>query len=117
MKGTVVTRNSLQISAITYARSKGIGVIRLLPDSQRIEHQLDHIEEEREFEVKQLTSKGAPRSSSICSDFKPREVLLALKDEEYRSYSGFFGIADNRLYGDLFSLLNEQFEAYVQGNI
>ena len=32
--GTIVTSGGLQRSALTYARSKGIGVIRLLPDDQ-----------------------------------------------------------------------------------
>jgi len=34
VKGVLATSNSLQSGALSYARSKGIGVVRVLPDSQ-----------------------------------------------------------------------------------
>jgi hypothetical protein len=78
-KGTLVTSSSLQRSALTFARSKGIGVIRLLPDNQVI-----HI-------MEMITA--ASLTSVDWSEFEN-----ALIDPNHRSRQAFFALHDEHFF-------------------
>jgi hypothetical protein len=88
-KGTLVVTGALQHSALTYARSKGIGIIRLLPDDQ-VEHLLEY-----------LTADSIARLQ-----FNATEVLPALMIPTYRSRNSFFAQVDEYVYGNWYSLIS-----------
>lgn len=91
-KGTLVTGGALQRSALAYARSKRIGVIRLLPDNQ-----VEHI---MEF----LTMESATRALQVdWSEFES-----ALTNPHHRSSRGFFAAQDGRWFANWYSLLSHE---------
>jgi len=77
-KGTFVTSGALQRSALAFARSKRIGVIRLLPDDQ-----LEHVAEILDT-----------RSMAGLSRFNWQEFEPALTDPQHRSRRNFFATDD-----------------------
>ena len=85
-KGTLVTSGALQRSALAYAKAKGIGVIRLLPD--------DQIEI-----ILHLMAAGS-------HDTDLSEFGVALTDPAHRSERGFFASADGYWFGNWFSFLS-----------
>lgn len=95
-KGTIVISGALQGGALNYARAKGIGVIRLLPDDQ-IEHILEF-----------LTMESLTRRR-----IDSNEVIRALLNPHHRSRNGFFGCSGDFVYGDWFSLLENELKPYA----
>lgn len=89
-KGTMVTSGALQRGALAFARSKGIGVIRLLPDDQ-IEHVMEFL----------MGPSSAGVSSVNWSEFNS-----ALLNPAHRSRRSFFGAQDGFWFGDWSSLLS-----------
>ncbi len=81
-KGTFVTSGAFQRSALNYARSKAIGVIRLLPDDQ-----VQVLSEMISFD-------SAERSRKV--DWA--EFDRALTDPQHRSRRPFFGWGDGYLF-------------------
>ena len=95
-KGTIVVSGALQKSALNYARSKGIGVIRLLPDDQ-IEHVMGF-----------LTTDSLNRNH-----FDANEVIPALLNPSHRSRHHFFGYSGDYVYGSWLSFLENELKPYV----
>jgi hypothetical protein len=89
-KGTIVTNGALQKSALSYARSKHIGVIRLLPNDQ-----INHI-----FEY--MTTASMSRTAKI--DWS--EFPHALTDPNHESRRAFFAASDGYYFGSWFSALS-----------
>jgi hypothetical protein len=87
-KGTFVTSGALQRSALNFARSMGIGVIRLLPNDQ-----IDHV---MEYSL-------MSRAISRALDWK--EFESALTNPLYRSREGFFATHDGHNFADWLELL------------
>jgi hypothetical protein len=87
-KGTFVTSGALQRSALNYARSVGIGVVRLLPNDQ-----IDHVME------------YSAMSGRISPMLNWNELELALTNPFYRGRDGFFATHDGRNYDDWLELL------------
>lgn len=94
-KGTIVTSGALQSGALNYARAKGIGVVRLLPDNQ-IEHVIEF-----------LTMDSLSRNR-----FNGNEVMQALLNPGHRSRNGFFAMSGNYVCADWMSLLNNELKFY-----
>jgi hypothetical protein len=88
-KGTIVTNGALQRSSLAYAKSKRIGVIRLLPDDKII-----HI-------VEFITMQSLQRVLRI--DWA--EFPTALTDPDHRSMREFFATSDNYHFGNWYSVL------------
>jgi len=93
-KGSIVTSGALQRAARSYAKAKGIGVIRLLPDDQ-----IEHI---MEF----MTAATALRATQV--DWS--EFDAALANPSHRSRRAFFSEADDYLFANWYSLLSHVFE-------
>jgi Restriction endonuclease len=93
-KGTIVTSGALQRGARAYAKAKGIGIIRLLPD--------DQVEVFMEF----MTAASAERATQV--DWA--EFSTALLNPSHRSRRSFFSEADGYLFGSWYSLLFHAFE-------
>lgn len=91
-KGTFVTSGALQRSSLVYARSKGIGVIRLLPDDQVI-HVLEF-----------LTMASADRAFQV--DWS--EFTIALTNPQHRSRRGFFAAQDGYWFTSWYSVLSHE---------
>jgi hypothetical protein len=72
-KGTIITNGALEGSAVDYAKAKGIGLIRLLPD--------DQIQVFIQFSVAQTT---------MPDKWNAREVGTALRDPNHQSENSFF---------------------------
>lgn len=89
-KGTFVTTAALQKSAMTYAGSKKIGVVRLLPSGQ--------ISVLIEF----MTAASMARASQV--DWS--EFATALSDPEHSSRRGFFASDDGYWFPNWYSLLS-----------
>jgi hypothetical protein len=89
-KGTFVTTAALQKSALTYAGSKKIGVVRLLPSG--------HISVLIEF----MTVSSMTRAPQV--DWS--EFAAALSDPEHRSRRNFFGSSDGYWFPNWYSLLS-----------
>lgn len=89
-KGTFVTSGALQRSALTYAESKKIGVVRLLPSGQII------------ILIELMTAARLARGSQV--DWS--EFSVALSDPEHRSRRGFFASDDGYWFPNWYSLLS-----------
>lgn len=87
-KGTIVTSSSFQQGALSYAKAKRIGVIRLLPEDQ-----IDYV-----LEMISLTSTGRERNWS--------EFPAALTTPQHRSRERFFANQDGQWFANWYSLLN-----------
>jgi len=94
-KGTIVTNGALQKGALAYAKSKKIGVIRLLPDDQ-----VSHI---MEF----MTMQSLQRAQHI--DWS--EFPTALTNPDHQSRRGFFAASDNYHFGSWYSVLAHELSA------
>lgn len=91
-KGTIVTSGALQRSALAFARSKGIGVIRLLPDDQ-----VSHV-------IEFITMASAAQASQVdWSEFEP-----ALTDPQHRSQREFFAAHDDYWFASWYSVLSHE---------
>ncbi len=88
-KGTIVTNSALEGSALNYARSKGIGLIRLLPDDQIC------------VLIQFITSYSAERST-----WNADEVMPALSNPGHQSEHGFFAASDGYLFDSWYSMLS-----------
>lgn len=91
-KGTFVTSGALQRSALAFARSKGIGVIRLLPDDQ-VSHVIEFI----------TTASASRASQADWSEFEP-----ALTNPQHRSRLGFFAAHDGYWFASWYSVLSHE---------
>lgn len=87
-KGTLVTTSALQRGALAFARSKGIGVVRILPGDQ-----MQHI----------LEWSTVPPTSLVWT-----ELEQALLSPCYRSTKSFFANQDNRWFDSWFSLIKHE---------
>ena len=87
-KGTMVLSGALQMSALNYARSQGIGVVRLLPSDQ-VQHVIEFIVE---------------RASQPAINWS--EFMQALVTPGHRSRREFFAMDDNRMYSGWQALLS-----------
>jgi len=93
VKGGLVVSGALQESALNFARTKGIAVVRLLP-----ENQITHI----------LFSRGpGPQlSPKEIADQKLAKVVKAITDLEFiANHQEFFGLYDNKSAFDWDSLV------------
>lgn len=91
-KGSFVTSGALQSSALAFARSKGIGVIRLLPSGQ-----VQHF-------IEMLTMDSMARASRIdWSEFEP-----ALTNPQHRSRRDFFAALDGYWFASWYSVLSHE---------
>jgi hypothetical protein len=91
-KGTFVTSGALQRGALAFARSKRIGVIRLLPDGQ-----VQHI-------IEMLTMDSMARAAQIdWSEFEP-----ALTNPQHRSRRAFFAAHDGYWFASWYSVLSHE---------
>lgn len=88
-KGTFVTSGALQKSALEYAKSKRIGVIRLLPSDQMI------------VRIEFWTAASLARRAEV--DWS--EFSAALSNAHHRSERGFFGSDDGYWFPNWYSLL------------
>jgi len=93
-KGTFVTSGALQKSALAYAGSKKIGVVRLLPSAQIIVLN----------EWMSAVSLGRP------SQVHWSEFSSAISDPEHRSGRWFFASEDTYWFADWYSLLSHSIE-------
>jgi hypothetical protein len=91
-KGTFVTSGALQSGALTFARSKGIGVVRLLPDDQ-----VEHI-------IELLSMSSLARASQV--DWS--EFGAALTNPHHRSRRSFFAAQDGYWFGSWYSVLSHE---------
>lgn len=89
-KGTFVTSGALQSGALTYAKSKKIGVVRLLPSDQL------------EFIVELMTSVSMSRADEINWS----EFSSALANPKHRSRRAFFASDDNYWFANWYTLLS-----------
>lgn len=89
-KGTFVTSGALQKSALTYAESKKIGVVRLLPSGQFI------------VSLELVTAESLTRAAQI--DWS--EFSTALSNPKHQSRRGFFASDDGYWFLDWYSLLS-----------
>jgi hypothetical protein len=90
-KGVMVVSGALQRAALKYAKSHGIGIIRLLPDDQ-VEHVLYH-----------MTMEQYERKSRL----NPNEFTEALTQPEFIAENrDFYATADGYIFGDWRSLLH-----------
>lgn len=92
-KGTFVTSGALQKGALVFARSKGIGVIRLLPDGQ-VEHVLEFLT------ISSLASPATPAQVNWM------EFSQALTNPNHRSRQSFFAAQDGFWFDSWFSVLS-----------
>ena len=91
-KGTFVTSGALQRSALAYAQSKGIGVVRLLPDDQLV------------IVMERFTIRSLEKASVVdWSEFE-----AALVTPQHRSRRGFFGAQDDYWFPNWYSLLSHE---------
>lgn len=88
-KGTFVTSGALQRGALNFARSKGLGVIRLLPDDQ-VQH------------IMEMMLAASLRSPTI--DWS--EFDRALLNPNHSSRRDFFAAQDGYRFADWYSLLS-----------
>src|SRR3989338_851740 len=91
-KGTFVTSGALQRSALAYAQSKGIGVIRLLPDDQVV------------IVMELLTIRSLEEASEV--DWS--EFLSAVTTPQHRSSRAFFAAQDGYWFPNWYSLLSHE---------
>ena len=89
-KGTIVTSCALQSGAFSVSKSKGIGVIRLLPDDQ-VMHILELM-----------------ASTSFVRKVNWSEFPKALLTPGHRSKEYFFGAQDGRWFADWTSLISHE---------
>jgi hypothetical protein len=92
-KGSFVTSGSFQRGALAYARSKGIGVVRLLPDNQIIVF------------LEYFSIESCERSLKV--DWE--EFTAALTNPLHRSRRGFFAAQDGYRFANWYSLLSHEF--------
>jgi hypothetical protein len=95
-KGTFVTSGALQRGALNFARSKGIGVIRLLPNDQ-----IEHV-----MEFKVLTAQPRGRNWS--------EFDSALVNPLHHSREQFFAAQDGQYFADWYALLKHELSSTTQ---
>jgi hypothetical protein len=92
VKAIFATKSALQISALTFAKSKKIGVIRYLPSDQV--QWLSHFS----------TSASLPRQVSLdASEFNSAFLIQGHKSNG----RSFYGCDCNYIYGSLYSMLKE----------
>lgn len=91
VKAIFATRSALQSSALNYARSKGIGVVRIIPEDQ-VEWVLHHMS-----------------STSIHGErLSPREFNRAMTEDRFRSRNRDFYATDGAyIYSNWRALLNK----------
>lgn len=89
VKGIIASSNSLQKGALDYARSNGIGVIRILPDNQV--NWVMHFITTVDFKEK----------------LNPREFTIALTTQSHIGKNrSFYSAYDGYFFGELYSLLS-----------
>ena len=89
-KGVMAVSGALQQSALTFARTNGIGIVRLLPDDQ-----VHHV-------LYQLTTAMLDRAFRL----NPSEFSRALTEPGFVGENqDFYAAADGYIYGDWYSLL------------
>lgn len=89
VKGVIASPNALQKGALDYARSSGIGVIRILPDNQ-VNWVMHFI-----------------TSVDIREELNPSEFITALVNQNYIGKNrSFYSDYDGYIFGDLYSLLS-----------
>lgn len=92
VKAIFVTKSALQEGALTFAKSKKIGVIRYLPSDQV--RWLTHF----------MTSETMTRKEKLDGT----EFNSAFLNQEHTSYGrGFYACDDDYIYGSLYSILHE----------
>ena len=96
-KGTFVTSGALQRSALAFARSKRIGVIRLLPSDQ-----IRHV-------MEMLTMSSMARAAQI--DWSEFESAITIP--EHRSRRGFFAAHDGYWLGSWYSVLSHELSEHT----
>ena len=101
VKGLFITSGSLQIGAYNFAKAKGIGVVRLLPDDQ-IERILSHT----------LYSMLPNREIDFFDEpLDSFEFSQALTVSSFRSKGrDFYAAADGYIFGDWYSLVSHMVE-------
>jgi hypothetical protein len=97
VKGVIaVSHGSLRPAALNYARSNGIGVVRVLPGNQVVRRQSNNsmwILEHKTFGMSQ-------KKIGVL------EIFEALTESEFRGANNFYALADNYIFPDWESLLS-----------
>ena len=99
-KGTIVTRTALQRGALAFAMSKGIGVIRLLPDAN-IKHVL--------YLMQRYATRESEDDGVDWSEFE-----TALLDDNHQSQRDFFASDDGYWMANWFSVLSHVMESLAR---
>ena len=89
-KGTLVTSGALQRSALSYAQSKRIGVVRLLPTDQII------------VILELLTTRSG------AAEMNSGDIHNALTIPDHRSRNDFFGLNDGVIFASWYSMLSHE---------
>jgi len=92
-KGTFVTSGGLQRGALAYAQSKGIGVIRLLPNEQ----------------IDVLLERFSIQSMERASKVDWSEFPVAITAPQHRSRRDFFASQDGYWFANWYSVLSHEF--------
>jgi Restriction endonuclease len=92
-KGTFVTSGGLQRSALAYARSKGIGVVRLLPNEQI------------EVFIELILLRNMEQASKV--DWS--EFPTAITTPQHRSWRNFFASQGGYWFANWYSVLAHEF--------
>jgi hypothetical protein len=89
VKGVIASPNALQKGAFSYARSNGIGVVRVLPHNQ-----VDWV-------ISYMTAGG------VTGQINPSEFTAALLNANHRGRSrSFYSVCDEYCFGDWYSLIS-----------
>ena len=100
VKGVIVTRNALQKSALSYAQSNGIAVVRMIPDDQ----------------VKWVMPSMIDLPGQ--TQFETNELSLALTCETYLSRNrSLYGMYDGLFLSDWLSLLSHMIKELEQDGL
>ena len=91
-KGVVAVTGAVQVSALNYARSQGIGIVRILPDDQVV-HLLYHMTIDMVNETQELDTKEFSRALT-------QPAFVATNRD-------FYATAEGYIFGDWYSLLRK----------
>ena len=98
IKGVIATRNSYQEGAIKYARSQGLGLVRIMPDDQ----------------VSWFMYNIMSSSTPIRDKLNPREFNVALSNEGYQAKErSFYSEYDGYIFGSWVGLIKRSLSGSI----
>lgn len=111
VKATLILSGALQKGAFEYCKSLGIGVVRLLPDSEiecilrEPEVILYSAEQCIEADADDRAIEKETEASSQAIEAEISRTVVALTDPEFESVNDFFAFQNNCIYNEWFSLI------------